>query len=258
MNLSFGAGRGAGAIWYSSLMILRTPPLSVKTVTVHPLLFKAQLPDTLRDLRQAIPEWTAVHVVSSAPPGGRGASPQEIQVDLLKELSPLAMPMDPIYTLSKPEIPPNTVCTLVPDRVRPSFAPEYEHWKYVYLKEARALLGELFNRALGGMPEGPVGPADALVKGALQGQSVLEGWTGSVGVPGFKRTMEAILDPAGRVMYWDSAFGFEGKGELVLRTADLVLGLFGSKEDRLYFDAANFSWFAVFYPGGQMRVGMLG
>ena len=28
--------------------------------------------------------------------------------------------------------------------------------------------------------------------------------------------------------------------------------------DRLYFDATNFSWFAVFYPGGQMRIGMLG
>ena len=42
------------------------------------------------------------------------------------------------------------------------------------------------------------------------------------------------------------------------KTADLVLGLFGAKEDRLHFDAANFSWFAVFYPGGQMRVGLLG
>ncbi len=239
-------------------MNLRTPPLSLKTVSVFPALFKAQLPDTLNVLRQALPDWTAVHVTSNAPAGGRGSSPQEIRDELLKQLSPLAMLYDPIYTLSKPEIPPGTVCTLVPDRVRPTFASEYEHWKYVYYKEARTLLKEFFDRALGGMPEGPVGMADALVKGALRGQAVLEGWTGSVGVPGFKRTMEALLDPAGRVLFWDGAFGFEAKGETLLKTADLVLGLFGAKEDRLYFDAANFSWFAVFYPGGQMRVGVLG
>jgi hypothetical protein len=240
-------------------MQIRTAPLSVKTLPVLPLLFKAQLPDTLNVLRQAIPDWTAVHVTAGPAPAGRGSSPQEIRDELLKQLGSLAMIHDPsVHALSKPEIPPGTVCTLAPDRVRPSFAAEYEHWKFVWHREARALLKTFFDRALGGIPEGPVGMADALVKGALKGQAALEGWTGSVGVPGFKRTMEAILDPAGRVLFWDGAFGFESKGETILKTADLVLGLFGAKDDRLFFDADAFSWFAVFYPGGQMRVGLLG
>jgi hypothetical protein len=38
----------------------------------------------------------------------------------------------------------------------------------------------------------------------------------------------------------------------------MILGAFGAKGDRLYFDATAFTWFAVFYPGGQMRVCLLG
>jgi hypothetical protein len=237
-------------------MNINTPPLSTKTVGVVPLLFKAQLPDTLNVLRHAIPEWAAVHVTT--PPGGRGATPDEIRAELLAQLKPLAALYDPIYTLTTPGIPPGTVATLVPDRLRPSFAPEYEHWKYVYYAEARGLLKEFFDRALGGIPPGPMGVGDALLKGAIRGQIALEGWTGSIGVPSFKRTMEAILDPAGRVMFWDTAWGFEATGETVLRTADFVLGLFGSKEDRLYFDARDFAWFVVVQAGGTMRAGLLG
>ena len=47
-------------------------------------------------------------------------------------------------------------------------------------------------------------------------------------------------------------------GQIFLATAELILGMFGAKFDRLYFDATNFAWFVVFYPGGQMRVGLLG
>jgi hypothetical protein len=71
------------------------------------------------------------------------------------------------------------------------------------------------------------------------------------------RTMEAVLDPSSRVLFWDTPFGFEATGDTFPKTADLGPGLFGPKEDRLYFDATNFSWFAVFYPGGQMRVALL-
>lgn len=237
-------------------MIINTPPLAVKTVPVFPALFKAQLPDTLNVLRQAIPDWTAVHVTGQL--GGRGSSKEEIQSELLNALKPQAMLFDPIYTLSVPAIPPNTITTLVPDRVRPSFASEYELWKFIYYKDSRALLKEFFKRALGGIPEGQVGVADALMKGQLNGQAVLEGWTGSIGAPSFKRTMEAILDPKGRVMFWDGSFGFEATGQIFMATAEMVLGAFGAKADRLYFDATNYSWFAVFYPGGQMRVGLLG
>ena len=239
-------------------MIINTPPLASKNVPVVPLLFKAQLPDTLNQIRQVIPDWTAVHVISEqAGAIKRGSTPQEIQAELLAQLKPMAALHDPIYSLSQPAIPPGTLFTLVPDRVRPSFASEYDLWKYVYYNEARGLLQEFLVRVLGGMPEGRVGMADALMKGKIRGQVALEGWTGSVGVPTFRRTMEAILDPAARVMFWDTAFGFEATGETFLKTADIVLGLFGAKEDRLYFDAANFSWFAVFYPGGQMRAALL-
>jgi hypothetical protein len=237
-------------------MIISTPALAVKNVTVFPALFKAQLPDTLNAIRQVIPDWTAVHVIGQA--AGRGSTKEEIRDELVKQLQPSAMLYDPIYTLSVPAIPPNTLTTLVPDRIRPTFCSEYELWKYIYYKEARALLKEFFKRALGGIPDGPVGLADALMKGKLNGQAVLEGWTGSIGAPSFKRTMEAILDPKGRVMFWDTSFGFEATGSIFLATSEMILGQFGAKTDRLYFDAANFSWFVVFYPGGQMRVGMLG
>lgn len=239
-------------------MIITTPPLAVKNVTVFPALFKAQLPDTLNALRQAIPDWTAVHIVGQGGGAGRGPTKEEIRDELVAQLKPTAMVLDPIYTLSVPQIPPNTLTTLVPDRIRPSFASEYELWKFIFYKESRKLLKDFFDRALGGIPDGPVGMADALVKGALKGQAVLEGWTGSIGAPSFKRTMEAMIDPKSRVMFWDGSFGFESSSATFMATAELVLGLFGAKADRLYFDATNFSWFVVFYPGGQMRVGLLG
>jgi hypothetical protein len=234
---------------------ISTPALAVKTVGIFPALFKAQLPDTLNVLRQAIPDWTAVHVTGQL---GRGSTKEEIQTELLNQLKPTAMLYDPIYTLQVPATPPNTITTLVPDRVRPSFASEYELWKFIFYKESRQLLGEFFERALGGIPDGPIGLADALFKGQLNGQAVLEGWTGSISAPSFKRTMEAMLDPKCRVMFWDGSFGFEATGQVFLATAELILGAFGAKADRLYFDATNFSWFVVFYPGGQMRVGLLG
>ena len=237
-------------------MMISTPALAVKNVPVFPALFKAQMPDTLNVLRQAIPDWTACHITGQL--GGRGATKEEIQTELINQLKPIAMLLDPIYTLSVPALPPNTITTLVPDRVRPSFASEYEMWKFIYYKESRTLLKEFFTRAQGGIPEGAVGMADALIKGQFNGQAVLEGWTGSIGAPSFKRTMEAVLDPKGRVMFWDGSFGFESTGSVFLATAELILGMFGAKADRLYFDATNFSWFLVLYPGGQMRVGLLG
>ena len=237
-------------------MQIATPALAVKTVSIMPALFKAQLPDTLNVLRQAIPDWTAVHVTGT--PGPRGPSKEEITSELVNQLKPMAGIYDPIYPLSVPAIPPNTIVTLVPDRVRPTFASEYEHWKFVYYKESRKLLKEFFARAMGGIPDGPIGMGDALIKGKVNGQTALEGWTGSIGLPSFKRTMEAILDPKGKVLFWDGAFGFEGSGETFLKTADMILGAFGAKGDRLYFDSAAFTWFAVFYPGGQMRVCLLG
>src|SRR6185295_3764822 len=190
--------------------------------------------------------------------GGRGSTKEEIQNELLNQLKPSAMLFDPIYTLSVPTIPPNTITTLVPDRVRPTFASEYELWKFIYYKESRKLLKEFFDRALGGIPTEQIGVADALVKGKLNGQAVLEGWTGSIGAPSFKRTMEAILDVKSRVMFWDGSFGFEATGQIFLATSEMILGQFGAKMDRLYFDATNFTWFVAFYPGGQMRVGLLG
>lgn len=236
-------------------MQIATPALAVKTVSIMPALFKAQLPDTLNVLRQAIPDWTAVHVTGT--PGPRGPSKEEIQNELVKELKPMAGLYDPIYPLSVPGFPPNTIATLVPDRVRPTFASEYEHWKFIYYRESRKLLKDFFVRAMGGIPDGPIGMGDALIKGKVNGQTALEGWTGSIGLPSFTRTMEAIIDPKGKVMFWDTSFGFEGTGQVFLRTADMILGAFGAKSDRLYFDAAGFTWFAVFYPGGQMRVCLL-
>jgi len=238
------------------IMMINTPPLSTKTVNVVPLLFKAQLPDTLNQIRQAIPDWTAVHIVADQA-GKRGSTPDEIRKELVAQLKPLATLYDPIYTLTTPAIPVNTVATLVPDRIKPSMVSQYENWKFIYYAESRTLLDQFFEDALGGMPKENIGVADALHKQKFRGQVALEGWTGSIGVPSFKRTMEAIIDPAAPVMFWDTSFGFESTGEAFLRNADFVLGLFGARSDRLYFDAAEFTWFVACYPGGQMRIGMI-
>ncbi len=240
-------------------MLIKTPPLSPRSVKVFPALFKAQLPDTLNVIRHAIPEWTAVHVVvEGAGPARNAPTKEQIRDELLAQLKPMAALLSPIHTLTTPEIPPNTVCTLVPDRVRPTFAPEYQGWKFIYQADARARLKDIFDRALGGIPEGTMGVADALVKGQIRGQAVLEGWNGSLVIPAFKRTIEALIDPAGKVLFWDTAFGFETTGEAFFAMSDLILQMPGAQTDRLYFDATNFSWFLAFYPGGEMRVGMLG
>lgn len=237
-------------------MIIKTPSLAVKKINVFGALFKAQFPDTLNSIRQAIPDWTAVHVILDGP-ARRSPTKEEMRDELLAQLKPLAMLHDPIYSLTTPEIPPDTVATFVPDRVKPAFVSEYANWKFVHYKESRARLEGLLDRFLGGVPEGNVGVADALIKGPIKGPAVIDGWTGSVGIPAYKRTMEALIDPKGPVMFWDASFGFETTGETFLKMSDFILGMFGSQDDRVYFDAAGFSWFVVFNMGGHMRVGLL-
>jgi hypothetical protein len=238
-------------------MIIKTPPLSVKSVTVFPALFKAQLPDTLKAIRQAIPEWAAVHVIAQPGPARNAPTTEQMRDELLAQLKPKADLYDPVWPLSTPEIPANTVATFVPDEIRPSFASEYEGWKFVYYQEARARLGMLFDAAVGGIPEGFVGAADALCKGKLNGQAVLEAWTGSLSIPSYERTVEAMIDPQGKVGFWDTAFGFETSGANFLKMSSSIIQMLNVKTDRVYFDADQYSWFVVFYPGGEMRVAML-
>ncbi len=238
-------------------MIIKTPPLSVKTVTVFPALFKAQLPDTLNAVRQAIPDWAAVHVVAQPGPARNAPTKEQMRDEILAALKPKVGLWDPIYALTTPEIPANTVATFAPDQLRPSFAPEYEGWKYVFYPEARARLKKLFDAAVGGIPEGFVGPAEALIKGKLNGQAVLEAWTGSMSIPSYERTVEAMVDPQAKVGFWDSSFGFETTGAGFLKMASSIIQMLDTKNDRLYFDAEQYSWFVVLYPGGEMRVAML-
>ncbi len=238
-------------------MIIKTPPLSVKTVPVFPALFTAQLPDTLKAVRGAIPDWTAVHVVAQPGPARNAPAPEQMRDELLAQLQPKAGLYDPLWPLTTPEIPPNTVATFVPDEVRPSFAPEYEGWKFVYYAEAREKLRMLLEVAVGGEPPGFVGVADALCKGKLNGQAVLEAWTGSLSIPSYERTVEAMIDPQGKVGFWDASFGFETSGANFLKMSPMIIQMLDAKTDRVYFDADQYSWFVVFYPGGEMRVAML-
>jgi hypothetical protein len=238
-------------------MIFKTPSLSTKSVPVFSALFKAQLPDTLNAIRQAIPEWMAVHVLLEGPPR-RTPTKEEMRDELLKQLQPMAMLYDPIYSLTTPEIPANAVATFVPDELKPKYALAYQDFKYIHYRPARARLKDFFDRALAGIPEGHVGLADALIKGKIAGQAVLEGWTWSMALASYKRTMEGLVNPKGRVMFWDSCFGYETTGEAFLKMSQSVLGMLDVKHDRLYFDADEFTWFLVLYPGGQLRVGLLG
>jgi hypothetical protein len=238
-------------------MIIKTPALAVKTVTVFPALFKAQLPDTLNAVRLAVPEWTAVHVVLQPGPARNAPTKEQMRDEMLAALQPKVGLYDPIWQLTTPEIPANTVATYVPDQFRPPFAPEYEGWKFVYYKEARARLAKLFDAAIGGIPEGFVGMADALTKREIRGQAVLEAWSGSLSIPSYERTLEAMVDPAGKVGFWDNAFGFETTGEKFLKGSSSIIQMLDTKNDRLYFDADQYAWFVVFYPGGEIRVAML-
>ena len=86
-------------------MIIKTPPLSVKTVTVFPALFKAQFPDTLKAIKSAIPDWSAVHVVAQAGPARNAPTKEQMRDELLAQLQPKAGLYDPLWpltTLSSP------------------------------------------------------------------------------------------------------------------------------------------------------------
>jgi len=240
-------------------MIIKTPPLSIKKVSVFAALFKAQLPDTLSAIHNALPDWMAVHVgLEQTGALRKTLTKEEMRDEILANLGEEAAVLTPIYRLTSPEIPPNTIATIVPGRLRPKLAPEYQDWKYVCYPEAREALDQLMETAVGGTPEGQVGIADALVKGQLKGQAVLDGWSGSVSIPQFKRTLEGMVEPESTVVFWETAFGFEAKGDAFLKMADRMIGMPDAKHDRVYFDSTNYSWFIAFYPGGQMRVAMLG
>lgn len=238
-------------------MIIKTPPLSIKTVNVFAALFKAQLPDTLSAIRQALPEWVAVHVLLEAAGAlRRTLTPEQMRDEIQNSLGEEATLLSSIYRLTTPEIPPHTIATFVPAKIRPKLAPQYQDWTYVHYADARERLENVCKQALGGVPEGHVGVAAAFT-GKINGTPVMEGWSGSIGLPTFKRTLEGLVEPQGRVMFWDTAFGFEMGGEGFVKIADRILNVADTRDDRIYFDATNYSWFIAFHPGGQMRVGLL-
>lgn len=238
-------------------MIVTTPPLSIKKLNVFAALFKAQFPDTLSALRAALKEWNAVHIiVDQAGALRRTISRDDMVKEILANVSPEATLLEPIYRLTTPEIPPNTIATIVPDALRPTLAPEYQGWRYIPYRETRARVRKILESAIGAEPEGRVGIAKAL-SGTLRGSAVLEGWGGSTALPTFKRTIEGVIADDSWIMLWDTSFGFECDPPEFLAHADQVLNMPDRREDRLYF-GSSYSWFAVFHPGGQMRVGLLG
>ncbi|MFM9469787.1 hypothetical protein ACKI1K_44280, partial [Streptomyces scabiei] len=85
----------------------------------------------------------------------------------------------------------------------------------------------------------------------------MEAWTGSLSIPSYQRTIEAMVDPKGKVGFWDTSFGFATTGEAFLKMSPSILQMLDVKNDRLYYDAEQYAWFVVFYPGGEMRVAML-
>ncbi len=239
-------------------MIIKTPPLSIKKVSVFAALFKAQLPDTISAIHHALPDWVAVHVMlEQAGTLRKTITPEQMKDEILANLGEEAMVYDPIYRLTTPEIPPGTIGTFVPGKLRPKLAPQYQDFTYIYYPEARARLKRICEQAIGGEPAGLTSIASAFT-GKINGSAVMEGWGGSIGLPTLRRTLEGLVDPEGKVMFWDTAFGFETTGASFVKIVDRVLNMADSKDDRLYFDCENYAWFWVFHPGGQMRVGLLG
>ena len=49
----------------------------------------------------------------------------------------------------------------------------------------------------------------------------------------------------------------ETSGANFLKMSPSIIQMLNVKTDRVYFDADQYTWFVVFYPGGEMRVAML-
>jgi hypothetical protein len=229
----------------------RTPPLGIKVLEVYRALFRSQLPDTLKAVRENLREWRAVHVVlSETMTTRRVISSSEMREALISGIRPDGAPLEPGIAMESDRIPGGTLITLVPDAIKPKTSTEYGGWDYLPYMELRRRLAVFVGRALPSPPGGSI--AQALLT-AGKGTPVYSGSGSQTSAPDFARALAGIVAKEGRVTFFDSYFGFEAPATRFLEQSERVFNMPGRKSDMLYFDDKS-DWYAIFHRRGELKV----
>jgi hypothetical protein len=227
----------------------RTPPLGIKVLEVYRALFRTQLPDTLKAVRENLREWRAVHVVLSETMTTRkDISSSEMREMLTKGIRPDGAPLEPGIALESDRIPGGTLLTIVPDALRPKNSTEYSGWDYLPYLELRRRLAAFVGRTLGASPTGSL--AQVLLASG-RGTPVYSGSGSQTSAPEFARALAGVVNKEAQVTFFDSMFGFETPAATFLQNAERVFNMPGRKSDMLYFQD---TWYAVFHRRGELKV----
>lgn len=227
----------------------RTPPLGIKVLEVYRALFRSQLPDTLKAVRENLREWRAVHVVlSETLTTRRDISSSEMREALLKGINPDGAPLEAGITLESERVPGGTLMTIVPNALRPKNSMEYSGWDYLPYLELRRRLKAFVERTLSGTPV--AGLAQALLAGG-KGTTVYSGSGSQTSAPDFARALAGIVNKEERVTFFDSMFGYEASGAKFIEQAERAFNMPGRKSDMLYFQD---TWYAIFHRRGELKV----
>jgi len=227
----------------------RTPPLGIKVLEVYRALFRSQLPDTLKAVRENFREWKAVHVVlSETLTTRRDISSSQMREALTQGIKPDGAPLEPGILMESDRVPGGTLVTLVPDALRPKNSTEYSGWDYLPYLELRRRLAAFVQRTLGGPTTGSL--AQALMASS-HGTTVYSGSSSQTSAPDFARALAGVVPKEGRVTFFDSMFGFEAPAERFLEQTERLFNMPGRKSDMLYFQD---TWYAVFHRRGELKV----
>ena len=231
----------------------RTPPLGIKVLEVYRALFRSQLPDTLKAVRENLREWRAVHVIlSETMTTRRDISSSEMREMLTKGIKPDGAPVEPGIALENDRVPGGTLVTIVPDALRPKNSTEYSGWDYLPYLELRRRLAAFVERTLGAAPTGSL--AQALLA-AGKGTPVYSGSGSQTSAPDFARALASVVSKEGKVTFFDSMFGFEAPAATFLQNAERIFNMPGRKSDMLYFED---TWYAIFHRRGELKVAKTG
>ena len=197
--------------------------------------------------------WRAVHVVlSETMTTRRDISSSEMREMLTKGIKPDGAPLEPGIALESDRVPGGTLLTIVPDALRPKNAMEYSGWDYLPYLELRRRLAAFVERTLGAAPAGSL--AQTLLASG-KGTTVYSGSGSQTSAPEFARALAGVVNPEGKVTFFDSMFGFEAAAATFLQNAERIFNMPGRKSDMLYFQD---TWYAIFHRRGELKVAKTG
>ncbi|HZL72227.1 MAG TPA: hypothetical protein VFC86_07195 [Planctomycetota bacterium] len=229
----------------------RTPPLGIKVLEVYRALFRSQLPDTLKAVRDNLQDWRAVHVVLSETMTTRkDISSSEMREMLTKGIRPDGAPLEPGIAMENDRVPGGTLVTLVPDALKPKNATEYGGWTYLPYLELRRRLAAFVERALPA-PPAPASSLAQLLFASPKGTPVYSGSGSQTSAPDFARAVAGLVNREAGVTFFDSLFGHEAPAAAFLEQAERLFNMPGRRSDMLFFQD---SWYAVFHRRGELKV----